>query len=155
MTSGLWNQKTITLCCFKLRIWDNLWQQPQETNTPRNGQFHFFFFFFLGPYLLHMEVARLGVKSELQLPAYTTATATPDALTHWARPGIKCTSSWILVGFLTRWATMGTPIFLISLKGKEKQQDIKHSFIKEGFHSLRISFQVPWSSNGRVFPIHK
>ena len=26
----------------------------------------------------HMEVPRLGVKSELQLPAYTTATATRD-----------------------------------------------------------------------------
>ena len=26
----------------------------------------------------HMEVPRLGVESELQLPAYTTATATPD-----------------------------------------------------------------------------
>ena len=25
-----------------------------------------------------MEVSRLGVKLELQLPAYTTATATPD-----------------------------------------------------------------------------
>ena len=25
-----------------------------------------------------MDVPRLGVKSELQLPAYTTATATPD-----------------------------------------------------------------------------
>ena len=25
-----------------------------------------------------MEVPRLGVKSELQLPAYTTATVTPD-----------------------------------------------------------------------------
>ena len=29
-------------------------------------------------YLWHMEVPRLGVQSELQLPAYTTATATPD-----------------------------------------------------------------------------
>ena len=27
----------------------------------------FFFFFFLGPHLRHMEVARLGVESELQL----------------------------------------------------------------------------------------
>ena len=36
----------------------------------------FFFFFFKG--LQHMEVPRLGVKSELQLPAYTTATATRD-----------------------------------------------------------------------------
>ena len=38
----------------------------------------FFFFCFLGPYLWHMEVSRLGVKSELQLPADTTATATQD-----------------------------------------------------------------------------
>ena len=37
-----------------------------------------FFFFFLEPHLQHMEVPRLGVDSELQLPAYTTATATPD-----------------------------------------------------------------------------
>ena len=34
----------------------------------------FFFFFFWEPYLWHMEVPRLGVISELQLPAYTTAT---------------------------------------------------------------------------------
>ena len=36
------------------------------------------FFGFLGPHLRHMEVHRLGVESELQLPAYTTATATRD-----------------------------------------------------------------------------
>ena len=35
-----------------------------------------FFFFLNGPYLWHMEVPRLGVESELQLLAYTTATAT-------------------------------------------------------------------------------
>ena len=33
---------------------------------------------FLGPHSQHMEVSRLGVKSELQLSAYTTATAMPD-----------------------------------------------------------------------------
>ena len=33
---------------------------------------------FLGPHMLHMEVPRLGVEAELQLPAYTTATATAD-----------------------------------------------------------------------------
>ena len=38
----------------------------------------YFIFFILGPHLWHMEVPRLGVKSELQLLAYTTATATPD-----------------------------------------------------------------------------
>ena len=38
--------------------------------------FSFFFSFcFLGLHLQHMDVSRLGVKSELQLPAYTTATA--------------------------------------------------------------------------------
>ena len=37
-----------------------------------------FFVCFLGPHLWHMEVPRLGVKSELQLLAYTTATAMPD-----------------------------------------------------------------------------
>ena len=35
-------------------------------------------FVFLGPHPWHMEILRLGVKSELQLPAYTTAIATPD-----------------------------------------------------------------------------
>ena len=38
----------------------------------------FFFFVFLGPHSQHMEVPRLGVKSELQLPASTRATATED-----------------------------------------------------------------------------
>ena len=35
----------------------------------------FFPFFFLGPHWWHMEVPRLGVKLEIQLLAYTTATA--------------------------------------------------------------------------------
>ena len=34
------------------------------------------FFPFLGLHLQHMEVPSLGVKLELELPAYTTATAT-------------------------------------------------------------------------------
>ena len=46
------------------------------------------FFFFLGPHPWHMEVPRLEVESELQLPVYTTAT-----------PGLSCLcdlhhSSW-------------------------------------------------------------
>ena len=36
------------------------------------------FFGFLGPHPRHMEVTRLGVELELELPAYTTATATQD-----------------------------------------------------------------------------
>ena len=38
----------------------------------------FFFFVSLGPHLRHMEVPRLGVQSELQPPAHTTATAMTD-----------------------------------------------------------------------------
>ena len=38
----------------------------------------FKFFCFLGPYLQHMEIPRLGVELALQPPAYTTATAMPD-----------------------------------------------------------------------------
>ena len=41
----------------------------------------FCFFFFLELQLQHMEVPRLGVESEMQLPAYTTTTATWD-LSH-------------------------------------------------------------------------
>ena len=70
------------------------------------------FFFLLRLHLRQMEVPRWGVKSELPLLAYATATAIPDptlicdlccslsnigsSLIHWARPGIKPTSSWRL-----------------------------------------------------------
>ena len=58
--------------------------------TPQNSFLFFFFSVFSGPYLWHMEVPRPGAESELQLPAYTTATAMPD-------PGHICNlhhSSW-------------------------------------------------------------
>ena len=37
-----------------------------------------YIFSFLGPRPWHVEFPRLGGKSELQLPAYTTATSMPD-----------------------------------------------------------------------------
>ena len=53
-----------------------------------------FFFVILGLHLWHMKVPRLGVQSELQLPAFATATATADLsacdLHHRAR------QRWIL-----------------------------------------------------------
>ena len=72
--------------------------------------FSFLFFpdFFLGLHHWPMEVTRLGVELELQLPVYTTATVTPDPkhicgpchslrqhciLTHQERPGIEPISS--------------------------------------------------------------
>ena len=39
-----------------------------------------FFFFFLGLHPRHMEVPRFGVKLELDLPAYTTATKDPSCM---------------------------------------------------------------------------
>ena len=75
------------------------------------------FFFFLGWLLKHMEVPRLAVKLELQLPACTTATAMQDpnhicnlhhssphnagSLPHWSRPGLGPPPSQILVGPVT------------------------------------------------------
>ena len=47
-----------------------------------------------------MEVSRLGVKSELQVPAYSTAHSNAGSLTYWARPEIELRSSWILFGLL-------------------------------------------------------
>ena len=38
----------------------------------------FYFICFLGPHPWPMDIPRLGVEWELHLPAYTTATATPD-----------------------------------------------------------------------------
>ena len=51
---------------------------PITTDFPYFLFFFFFFFIFLGPHPWHMEVPRLGVDSELQLPACATATATLD-----------------------------------------------------------------------------
>ena len=42
------------------------------------GFFLFFLFFFVELHLWHMEVHGKGAESELQLPAYATATAMPD-----------------------------------------------------------------------------
>ena len=39
---------------------------------------HIYIFFFLGLLPRNMEIPRLGVESELLLPAYTTAIAMPD-----------------------------------------------------------------------------
>ena len=66
-------------CCvlFEKILWH--WSMMQKSLWPQSCQFVLFcllFFVFLGLHLLYMEVPRLGVQSELQLPAYTTATAT-------------------------------------------------------------------------------
>ena len=53
-----------------------------KSTMPSNLRWNFFFFFFLGLHLRHMEVPMLGVKSELQLTAYTAAHGNAGSLTH-------------------------------------------------------------------------
>ena len=57
--------------------------------------FKSFFGLFLGLYLWHMEVPRLGVESELQLPTYTTARAMQD-LSHICDLHHSSWQRWIL-----------------------------------------------------------
>ena len=54
-----------------------IWIVLQTDFLPLSFFFFFFFFFGFG-FSWHMEVPWLGVQLELQLPAYTTAPATPD-----------------------------------------------------------------------------
>ena len=51
----------------------------------------YLFFVFLGLHLKHMEVPRLGIQSELQLPVYATATAMQDPSHVWDTPQLMAT----------------------------------------------------------------
>ena len=86
--------------------------------------FLFSFFVFLGLHPWHMKVSSLGVESELQLLAYTTATAMQDpshvymedhgnagSLTHWARPEMEPVSSWMLVRFVSAEPRQELPLY--------------------------------------------
>ena len=57
--------------------------------------FSYSHFFFLGPHLWHIEIPRLGVEMELQLPAYTTVTAMPDP-SHIYKLHQSTQQCWIL-----------------------------------------------------------
>ena len=59
------------------------------------GRTSFFSFFFLGLHPWHIEVARLGVTLELQLLAYTTATAMPDP-SHVCKVHHSSRQRWLL-----------------------------------------------------------
>ena len=67
-------------------------------------------------------------SGQIRAAAYATATATPDpscicslcaacgnmgSVTHWVRPRTEHASSWILIGLLTRWATMELLVKLV------------------------------------------
>ena len=104
----------------------DIWATKQKVPSEVLGKLFLFFFlsFFLGAYLWHMEIPRLGVKAESELQLLATASARWDpssvcdlhhssgnawSFIHWARPGMEPASSCTLVRFLIRWATTGTP----------------------------------------------
>ena len=90
-------------CVFALDAW-----------VAETGSWNFFFFFLVATVEAYGCQARLGFESNLQLQAYATTTAMPDpshiwaiaqsnaeSLIHWARPGVKPASLWVLVIFVS------------------------------------------------------
>ena len=102
----------------------------------------FFFLFFFIFFLEHMEIPKLGIESELQLPAYTTATASrirATSVTYTAhsnsrsltQSGIKPASSWILVGFISgepQWELLFFRFSSLIMTTLEKNHLIETSF---------------------------
>ena len=92
-------------------------QVTRVSITSNTGCFLFLFLFFLGPHLQHMKVPRLGAELEVQLPVYTTATATRDPShisylqhssqqSHWVRPGIRP------IGFVSAAPQQALPVIM-------------------------------------------
>ena len=104
--------------------------------------------------------SQLGVQSELQLPACATATEVWDpscicdlhhtahtnarSLTHWARPGIKPASSWLLVRFVTaepQWELQGLPISYLPAWDTSHAATMKEICLKP--HSSLFQHSIP------------
>ena len=81
-----------------------------------------YLFIFLGPHLWHMDVPRPGAKSELQLPAYATATAVLYSSLLERGQGLNPCPQRDYVGSLTPWPTTGTPDDFI------KRLKVKYNF---------------------------
>ena len=115
----------ITLTSFSRSQWDIQGRSPEVIIIPLSS----YFFFRAIPVAYEISQARGWIRAIAA--SYTTGTAAPDlnhisnlhhstacsnvgSLTHWARSGILYTHGHY-VGFLTFWATMGTPVILFSL----------------------------------------
>ena len=114
-TSGqLWFLKIILLLIWAIESFKLI-------NSEKNQSYHLSFFSsFLCLFYYYFSLFRAS------LVAYGSSWATGligaaavglfhslwqhQILNQWAWPGIKPISSWILVRFLARWATMGTPL---------------------------------------------
>ena len=86
LTQGPNPSRSCDICCTcsNARSFDPLYQARDQTHTLQQSEplqldsFFFFFNLFLQLHPQHMEAPKLGVESELQPQAYTTATATWD-----------------------------------------------------------------------------
>ena len=107
--------------------------------------FIYLFISFLWPNLWHMEAPGLAKgrtraaiaslhQNQIQAKSSTYATALGNSrsLTHWVRPGIEPTSSWILVKFLTRWATMGSPRLNLDLPLSQPRDTAFQHWVPKG-----------------------
>ena len=96
----------------------------------KQTKFFFFLLFFLGPHLPHMEVPRLWVESELQLPAYAAATAIPD-LSHVCNLHCSSWQCWIL-NTLSEARDQPTSLWiLVRLVTAEPQQELPKHILEE------------------------
>ena len=127
------------------------------------GWFYIFNFYslfvFLGLHLQHTEVPRLGVESELQLPAYSTTTATPDPsrvcnlqhswqqhliLNPWSKAGDWTCILMDMSQMCFRWAMMGTLILHFSNHwGKKKiKGSITFCYMPKCLYGIEFSMCV-------------
>ena len=113
-------------------LWDAIsesriifWDEEKESFS-LSLFFFFSFLFRVSPAAYGNSQARDWIRAAATGLHYSHSNATSEpnlwptpqlvarSLTQRVRPGIQPTSSWILVGSLTRWATMGTPRMLVS-----------------------------------------
>ena len=111
------------------------------------GFFFFFFCLFRASPEAHGS-SQVGVKSELQLLAYVTAHSNARSLIHWERPGIECTSLWILVSFVTTEPWQELPDFLI-IKYWVNSSKLSFSTFLAAPHWLVL---FPWVSTALANP---
>ena len=87
-------------------------QERKKIQTCHDPAIAFFFFLFRAAPMAYGG-SRLGVKSELQLPTYTTAHGNARTLTHGSRPGMEPATSWFLVRFVFAAPWWELPIALL------------------------------------------
>ena len=74
---------------------------------------------------------------------YITAHGIARFLTHWVRPGIEPTSSWIQFGFITGIATKGIPTLLcIVYKGNQESKSWVFSLHGKKIPFLFLQFYI-------------